>query len=139
MGLGIEPELTAKVFKTGLQGIRGADQLRTAAAKKKGKKITWRTGWFALWVTMKVPASRSESGVNRDSPIVVRKRRSRGSASATVRRSSSSWFRVARRSLCADAFPASSARTKVITTAQIEVATGRFPHIRSPKNPVVVE
>jgi hypothetical protein len=51
-GFGIEPELTAKIFKRGYRVYevpitydgRGYDQ---------GKKITWRDGFRALWVLLR--------------------------------------------------------------------------------------
>ena len=51
-GFGIEPELTAKIFKRGYRVYevpityegRGYDQ---------GKKITWAAGFVALWVLLK--------------------------------------------------------------------------------------
>jgi len=59
-GFGIEPELTAKIFKRGFRVYevpitydgRGYDQ---------GKKITWRDGVVALWVLLRVPVHRVNS------------------------------------------------------------------------------
>ena len=51
-GFGIEPELTAKIFKRALPRLRSADHLRRAGYEE-GKKITWRDGFVALWVLLK--------------------------------------------------------------------------------------
>ena len=52
-GFGIEPEITAKVFKRGYTRLRGRRSATTAAGYDEGKKITWRDGVVALWVLLK--------------------------------------------------------------------------------------
>jgi len=51
-GFGIEPELTAKIFK---RGYRVYEVPITYAGRgyQEGKKITWRAGFTALWVLLK--------------------------------------------------------------------------------------
>ncbi|MFI5178606.1 MAG: glycosyltransferase family 2 protein [Vicinamibacterales bacterium] len=51
-GFGIEPEITAKVFK---RGYRVYEVPITYAGRgyEQGKKITWRAGFNALWVLVK--------------------------------------------------------------------------------------
>ena len=51
-GFGIEPELTAKIFK---RGFRVYEVPITYAGRgyEQGKKITWRAGFTALWVLLK--------------------------------------------------------------------------------------
>jgi glycosyltransferase involved in cell wall biosynthesis len=51
-GFGIEPELTAKIFK---RGYRVYEVPITYAGRgyEQGKKITWRAGFAALWVLLK--------------------------------------------------------------------------------------
>ncbi len=51
-GFGIEPELTAKIFK---RGYRVYEVPITYAGRgyDEGKKITWRAGFEALWVLLK--------------------------------------------------------------------------------------
>ena len=51
-GFGIEPELTAKIFK---RGYRVYEVPITYAGRgyQEGKKITWRAGFTALWVLFK--------------------------------------------------------------------------------------
>ena len=51
-GFGIEPELTAKIFKL---GYRVYEMRITCAGRgfEQGKKITWRAGFNALWVLVK--------------------------------------------------------------------------------------
>src|ERR1051325_6772175 len=51
-GFGIEPELTAKIFK---RGYRVYEVPITYAGRgyEQGKKITWRAGFTALWVLFK--------------------------------------------------------------------------------------
>jgi glycosyltransferase involved in cell wall biosynthesis len=51
-GFGIEPELTAKIFK---RGYRVYEVPITYAGRgyQEGKKITWRAGFTALWVLVK--------------------------------------------------------------------------------------
>jgi glycosyltransferase involved in cell wall biosynthesis len=51
-GFGIEPELTAKIFK---RGYRVYEIPITYAGRgyEQGKKITWRAGFNALWVLLK--------------------------------------------------------------------------------------
>jgi len=51
-GFGIEPELTAKIFK---RGFRVYEVPITYAGRgyEQGKKITWRAGFNALWVLIK--------------------------------------------------------------------------------------
>jgi glycosyltransferase involved in cell wall biosynthesis len=51
-GFGIEPELTAKIFK---RGWRVYEVPITYAGRgyEQGKKITWRAGFNALWVLLK--------------------------------------------------------------------------------------
>lgn len=51
-GFGIEPEITAKIFK---RGYRVYEIPITYAGRgyDEGKKITWRSGFEALWVLLK--------------------------------------------------------------------------------------
>src|SRR3954466_16132500 len=51
-GFGIEPEMTAKIFK---RGYRVYEVPITYAGRgyEQGKKITWRAGFNALWVLLK--------------------------------------------------------------------------------------
>jgi len=51
-GFGVEPELTAKIFK---RGYRVYEVPITYAGRgyEQGKKITWRAGFNALWVLLK--------------------------------------------------------------------------------------
>lgn len=51
-GFGIEPEMTAKIFK---RGYRVYEVPITYAGRgyEEGKKITWRAGFEALWVLLK--------------------------------------------------------------------------------------
>ena len=51
-GFGIEPEITAKIFK---RGYRVYEVPITYAGRgyEQGKKITWRAGFNALWVLLK--------------------------------------------------------------------------------------
>src|SRR5213076_3646385 len=51
-GFGIEPELTAKIFK---RGYRVYEVPITYAGRgyDQGKKITWVAGFVALWVLLK--------------------------------------------------------------------------------------
>src|SRR5262249_19591057 len=51
-GFGIEPELTAKIFK---RGYRVYEVPITYAGRgyEQGKKITWRAGFTALWILFK--------------------------------------------------------------------------------------
>ena len=51
-GFGIEPEMTAKIFK---RGYRVYEVPITYAGRgyEQGKKITWRAGFTALWVLLK--------------------------------------------------------------------------------------
>jgi len=51
-GFGIEPEITAKIFK---RGYRVYEVPITYAGRgyEQGKKITWRAGFGALWVLLK--------------------------------------------------------------------------------------
>jgi glycosyltransferase involved in cell wall biosynthesis len=51
-GFGIEPEITAKIFK---RGYRVYEVPITYAGRgyQEGKKITWRAGFTALWVLFK--------------------------------------------------------------------------------------
>ena len=51
-GFGIEPEITAKIFK---RGYRVYEVPITYAGRgyEQGKKITWRAGFTALWVLFK--------------------------------------------------------------------------------------
>jgi len=51
-GFGIEPEMTAKIFK---RGYRVYEVPITYAGRgyQEGKKITWRAGFTALWVLIK--------------------------------------------------------------------------------------
>ena len=51
-GFGIEPEMTAKIFK---RGYRVYEVPITYAGRgyQEGKKITWRAGFTALWVLLK--------------------------------------------------------------------------------------
>jgi hypothetical protein len=51
-GFGIEPEITAKIFK---RGYRVYEVPITYAGRgyEQGKKITWHAGFGALWVLLK--------------------------------------------------------------------------------------
>jgi len=51
-GFGVEPELTAKIFK---RGYRVYEVPITYAGRNydQGKKITWTAGFVALWVLVK--------------------------------------------------------------------------------------
>ena len=51
-GFGIEPELTAKVFKRGYR-VYEVPITYDGRGYKEGKKITWRDGVVALWVLLK--------------------------------------------------------------------------------------
>jgi len=51
-GFGIEPEITAKVFKRGYR-VYEVPITYDGRGYKEGKKITWRDGVVALWVLLK--------------------------------------------------------------------------------------
>jgi glycosyltransferase involved in cell wall biosynthesis len=51
-GFGIEPELTAKIFKRGYR-VYEVPITYDGRAYEEGKKITWRDGVVALWVLLK--------------------------------------------------------------------------------------
>jgi glycosyltransferase involved in cell wall biosynthesis len=51
-GFGIEPELTAKIFKRGYR-VYEVPITYDGRGYNEGKKITWRDGVVALWVLMK--------------------------------------------------------------------------------------
>ena len=51
-GFGIEPELTAKIFKRGYR-VYEVPISYDGRGYEEGKKITWRDGFVALWVLVK--------------------------------------------------------------------------------------
>ena len=51
-GFGIEPEITAKVFKRGYR-VYEVPITYDGRGYKEGKKITWHDGFVALWVLLK--------------------------------------------------------------------------------------
>ena len=51
-GFGIEPELTAKIFKRGYR-VYEVPITYSGRGYDEGKKITWRAGFEALWVLLK--------------------------------------------------------------------------------------
>jgi glycosyltransferase involved in cell wall biosynthesis len=51
-GFGIEPELTAKIFKRGYR-VYEVPITYDGRGYEEGKKITWRDGFVALWVLLK--------------------------------------------------------------------------------------
>ena len=51
-GFGIEPEITAKVFKRGYK-VYEVPISYDGRGYEEGKKITWRDGIVALWVLLK--------------------------------------------------------------------------------------
>jgi len=51
-GFGIEPELTAKIFKRGYR-VYEVPITYDGRGYEDGKKITWRDGFVALWVLLK--------------------------------------------------------------------------------------
>jgi glycosyltransferase involved in cell wall biosynthesis len=51
-GFGIEPELTAKIFKRGYR-VYEVPITYDGRGYDEGKKITWRDGFVALWVLLK--------------------------------------------------------------------------------------
>jgi hypothetical protein len=51
-GFGIEPEITAKVFKRGCR-VYEIPITYDGRSYDEGKKITWRDGVVALWVLLK--------------------------------------------------------------------------------------
>src|SRR6185503_6804341 len=51
-GFGIEPELTAKIFKRGYR-VYEVPITYDGGGYDEGKKITWRDGLVALWVLLK--------------------------------------------------------------------------------------
>jgi glycosyltransferase involved in cell wall biosynthesis len=51
-GFGIEPELTAKIFKRGYR-VYEVPITYDGRGYQEGKKITWRDGLIALWVLLK--------------------------------------------------------------------------------------
>ena len=51
-GFGIEPELTAKIFKRGYK-VYEVPITYSGRSYDEGKKITWRAGFEALWVLIK--------------------------------------------------------------------------------------
>ena len=51
-GFGIEPEMTAKIFKRGYR-VYEVPITYDGRGYEEGKKITWRDGFVALWVLLK--------------------------------------------------------------------------------------
>jgi hypothetical protein len=51
-GFGIEPELTAKIFKRGYR-VYEVPISYDGRSYEEGKKIGWRDGFVALWVLLK--------------------------------------------------------------------------------------
>jgi hypothetical protein len=51
-GFGIEPEMTAKIFKRGYR-VYEVPITYDGRGYDEGKKITWRDGVVALWVLLK--------------------------------------------------------------------------------------
>jgi hypothetical protein len=51
-GFGIEPELTAKIFKRGFR-VYEVPITYDGRTYEEGKKIGWRDGLVALWVLLK--------------------------------------------------------------------------------------
>jgi hypothetical protein len=51
-GFGIEPELTAKIFKRGYR-VYEIPITYDGRGYEQGKKITWRDGIVALWVLIR--------------------------------------------------------------------------------------
>jgi hypothetical protein len=51
-GFGIEPEMTAKIFKRGYR-VYEVPITYDGRGYEEGKKITWRDGVVALWVLLK--------------------------------------------------------------------------------------
>ena len=51
-GFGIEPEITAKVFKRGFR-VYEIPITYDGRGYQEGKKITWRDGFVALWILLK--------------------------------------------------------------------------------------
>jgi len=51
-GFGIEPELTAKIFKRGYR-VYEVPITYEGRGYEQGKKITWAAGFVALWVLLK--------------------------------------------------------------------------------------
>jgi hypothetical protein len=51
-GFGIEPELTAKIFKRGFR-VYEVPITYDGRGYDEGKKITWRDGIVALWVLIR--------------------------------------------------------------------------------------
>jgi hypothetical protein len=51
-GFGIEPEMTAKIFKRGYR-VYEIPITYDGRGYEQGKKITWRDGIVALWVLLK--------------------------------------------------------------------------------------
>ena len=51
-GFGIEPELTAKIFKRGFR-VYEVPITYDGRGYEEGKKITWKDGVVALWVLLK--------------------------------------------------------------------------------------
>ena len=49
---GIEPEITAKIFKRGLR-VYEVPIMYDGRGYEDGKKITWRDGIVAIWVLLK--------------------------------------------------------------------------------------
>ncbi len=56
-GFGIEPEMTAKIFKRGYR-VYEIPITYDGRGYEQGKKITWRDGVVALWVLLEVPVHR---------------------------------------------------------------------------------
>ena len=73
-GFGIEPEITAKIFK---RGYRVYEVPITYAGRgyEQGKKITWRAGFVALWVLLKYRSRMTRE--DRAAPDQPDRRRSR--------------------------------------------------------------
>ena len=59
-GFGIEPELTAKIFKRGYR-VYEVPITYDGRGYDEGKKITWRDGIVALWVLSEIPVHSSDS------------------------------------------------------------------------------
>ena len=51
-GFGIEPEMTAKIFKRNYR-VYEVPITYDGRGYEEGKKITWRDGFVALWVLLK--------------------------------------------------------------------------------------
>jgi hypothetical protein len=56
-GFGIEPEITAKVFRRGYR-VQEVPITYAGRGYHEGKKITWTAGLVALWILLKYRFSR---------------------------------------------------------------------------------